>query len=68
MTDPQAPRKPQTLSEYRRRFKGLPMREYRRRMPPAVFDVFLRFTGCLSAPPDFDVVGACRPECAGSQP
>ena len=51
--------RPETLSEYRRRFKGLHVWRLRRRMRPELLAVFLRFAGCIEGPPDFDVVAAC---------
>jgi hypothetical protein len=47
-----------TEQEYHVRFSGLPLDDYRRRMPPAVFEAYVRFVGLVPGDPRFDVVEA----------
>lgn len=44
--------------EFNTRFAGLPLDDYRRRMPPAIFDAYVRFIGLVPGDPRLDVVEA----------
>lgn len=49
-------------AEYAERFADLPLEQYRIRMRPEVFDVFVRFTGLVAGAPNLDVVSLTEPE------
>lgn len=49
-----------TSGDYQRRFEGLPIEEYRDRMPPEVFEAYIRYVGLIDGGPDLDVVEAAN--------
>jgi len=44
--------------EFAARFAGLPLDDYRRRMPPAVYEAYIRFVGLVPGDSRLDVVEA----------
>jgi hypothetical protein len=47
--------------EYKARFGGLPLEDYRRVMSPEVFEAYIRFLGIIPGNPDIDIVDLASP-------